>query len=148
MAFDGFTTAAVTYELSEKLAGGYISKIIQPEHDELLITVKTQTGNYRLLLSANPSLPLANITSSNKQAPMTAPNFCMLLRKHLGGGRISSIVQPSLERIIVFTIDHRNELGDPCSKRLIIELMGKHSNIIFTDTDDMILDSIRRFPDI
>lgn len=146
MAFDGFTTAAIAYELSEKLGGGYISKIIQPEHDELLLTVKTPAGNFRLLLSANPSLPLANITQENKPAPMTAPNFCMLLRKHLGGGRIASIKQPSLERILVFTIEHRNELGDPCEKRLIIELMGKHSNIIFTDTENTILDAIRRVP--
>ncbi len=146
MAFDGFTTANLQYELSRELTGGYISKIIQPEPDELLLTVKAPGGNRRLLLSANPSLPLVHLTESNKTAPMTAPVFCMLLRKHIGGGKILDILQPSLERILVFIIEHRNEMGDLCRKKLILELMGKHSNIIFADENDQILDAIRRVP--
>ncbi len=146
MAFDGFAVANIRHELAENIEGYYISKIIQPESDELIITFKGPEGNRRLLLSANPSLPLAHLTDSNKQAPMTAPNFCMLLRKHLGGGRVLAVRQPSLERILEFQIEHRDELGDLCRKSLIIELMGKHSNIIFTDDKGMIIDSIKRVP--
>ena len=143
MAFDGFTTAALVSELNNKLLDGRISKIAQPEPDELLLTIKSASGNYRLLLCANASLPLVYLTEQNKPSPLTAPGFCMLLRKHIGGGHIISVEQPSLERIIVFTIEHRDEMGDLCRKKLIAEIMGKHSNIIFCDDKDMILDSIK-----
>lgn len=143
MAFDGITIACMTHELSEKLTGGRISKIAQPEADELLLTVKTREGNYRLLLSASASLPLVYLTGENKPSPLTAPNFCMLLRKHISGGRILSVVQPSLERIIRFEIEHLDEMGDLCRKYLIIEIMGKHSNLIFCTDKDQIIDSIK-----
>ena len=146
MAFDGFAVANIRHELTENIEGYYISKITQPESDELIITFKGPEGNRRLLLSANPSLPLAHLTENNKPAPLTAPNFCMLLRKHLGGGRVLAVRQPSLERILEIQIEHRDEMGDLCQKALIIELMGKHSNIIFTDDSGMIIDSIRRVP--
>lgn len=144
MALDGITVSCLKKELQDSLLGGYIMKIAQPEKDELLITIKNNGTQYRLSASANPSLPLLYITDKNKQSPITAPGFCMLLRKHIGSGHITCIEQPSLERVIIFTIEHRNELGDPCKKKLIIELMGKHSNIIFTDENNVILDSIRR----
>lgn len=143
MAFDGITIAAMVSELQTKLLGGRINKIAQPEADELMITAKGPTGNCRLLVSASASLPLIYFTDKNKPSPMTAPNFCMLLRKHIGSARIVSITQPGLERIIRFELEHLNELGDPCRKYLIVELMGKHSNIIFCDEQDMILDSIK-----
>ncbi|MCD8249720.1 MAG: NFACT family protein, partial [Lachnospiraceae bacterium] len=144
MAFDGITVACMAHELNTKLSGGRISKIVQPETDELLLTVKAKEGNVRLLLSASASLPLVYLTETNKTAPMTAPNFCMLLRKHLSGGRILSVTQPSMERVLRFEIEHLDELGDLCRKYLIIELMGKHSNIIFCTQDDQIIDSIKR----
>ncbi len=143
MAFDGMTIACLAHELNEKLKDGRISKIAQPETDELLLTVKSRQGNFRLLLSASASLPLAYLTDSNKPGPLTAPNFCMLLRKHLSGGRILSIVQPSLERILRFEIEHLDELGDVCRKCLVVEIMGKHSNIIFLNDRDMVIDSIK-----
>lgn len=143
MAFDGITIACMAHELNKKLTGGRISKIAQPEADELLLTVKSQQGNFRLLLSASASLPLIYLTDTNKPSPMTAPNFCMLLRKHLSGGRIISITQPSMERILRFEIEHLDEMGDLCRKYLIIEIMGKHSNIIFCTDTDMIIDSIK-----
>ena len=121
MAFDGITIANLKEELSSALVGGRITKIAQPETDELLFTIKNEGSQYRLLLSASASLPLAYLTGENKQSPMTAPNFCMLLRKHIGGGRILSVTQPSLERILHFTIEHLNELGDLCRKTLIVE---------------------------
>ncbi|MBR3761236.1 MAG: NFACT family protein [Lachnospiraceae bacterium] len=143
MAFDGITIACLVKELSDKLTGGRIYKIAQPEADELLLTIKTNSGQYRLVLSASASLPLVYLTETNKQSPFTAPNFCMLLRKHLQNGRIVEISQPGLERIIHIVIEHLDELGDLRRKTLIIELMGKHSNIIFVNEEQMILDSIK-----
>lgn len=144
MAFDGLTICALQKELYKKLINGRINKIAQTEKDELLLTIKSSEGQFRLLLSANPTLPLAYLTSVNKPAPLTAPNFCMLLRKHINNGRITDISQPGLERILDIKIDHLDEMGDPCVKHLIIEMMGKHSNIIFTDDNSKIIDSIKR----
>ncbi len=143
MAFDGIAVAGLREELKKNLTGMHITKIAQPEPDELLITCKGNSMQKRLLISANASLPLLYLTDRNKPSPQTAPNFCMLLRKHIGSGRIVSITQPSLERILIFTIQHLDELGDLREKRLIVELMGKHSNIIFCDETDKILDSIK-----
>ena len=143
MAFDGIVVADLVHELRKELLNGRIARIVQPEPDELLITVKTQEGQKRLLICADASLPLVYLTDTNKPAPMSAPNFCMLLRKHIGSGRITDISQPKLERIIRFTIEHLNELGDLCRKLLIVEIMGKHSNIIFCTEDGKIIDSIK-----
>lgn len=143
MAFDGITIAAMIKELNTSLQGGRINKIAQPENDELLITARGQDGQKRLLLSASPSLPLLYFTSKNRISPLTAPNFCMLLRKHIGSARITDITQPGMERVVQFHLEHLNELGDVCHKVLIMELMGKHSNLIFCDDKGMILDSIK-----
>lgn len=146
MAFDGIVIANLVKELNEHILHGRISKIAQPENDELLLTIKGNSGQVRLLLSASASLPLIYLTKANKPSPMTAPNFCMLLRKHIANGRIVNIRQPHMERIINFEIEHLNELGDLCHKRLIVEIMGKHSNIIFCDEDGKIIDSIKHIP--
>ena len=143
MAFDGLTIANLVYELNKDLTGGRLYKIAQPESDELLLTIKTGSSQKRLLLSADASLPLVYLTSANKPSPMTAPGFCMLLRKHLQNGRILRITQPGLERIIRMDVEHLDEMGDLCQKSLIIEIMGKHSNIIFINEGGMILDSIK-----
>lgn len=143
MAFDGITIANIVYELQESLINGRIYKIAQPEPDELLITIKTNNGQRRLFISAGASLPLIYLTDKNKPSPMTAPGFCMLLRKHLQNGRIISISQPGLERIIHIMIEHYDEMGDLCQKTIVVEIMGKHSNIILCNQDNMILDSIK-----
>lgn len=143
MAFDGVTIAGIVSELQDKLIGNRLYKIAQPEKDELLLTIKGSCGQVRMLMSADASLPLLYLTDKNKTSPMTAPNFCMLLRKHLQNARIVSVTQPGLERIVRFELEHLNELGDLCRKYLIIELMGKHSNIIFCDDKNMIIDSIK-----
>ncbi|MDE5939327.1 MAG: NFACT family protein [Lachnospiraceae bacterium] len=143
MAFDGITIANITKELAETLLGGRIYKIAQPESDELLLTIKNNGRQYRLLLSADASLPMVYLTENNKPGPMTAPGFCMLLRKHLQNARITAVSQPGLERIIHLHLEHLNELGDLCEKKLIVEIMGKHSNIIFCDDQDRIIDSIK-----
>lgn len=143
MAFDGVTIAGIVNELKEQITGNRIYKIAQPEKDELILTIKGSCGQVRLLMSADASLPLIYVTDKNKTSPMTAPNFCMLLRKHLQNARIVSVTQPGLERVVRIELEHLNELGDLCSKYLIIELMGKHSNIIFCDDKNMIIDSIK-----
>lgn len=143
MAFDGITIANIVHELNRNLLDGRINKIAQPETDELLLTIKTPGGQRRLSISASASLPLIYLTEGNKPSPMTAPNFCMLLRKHINNGRITKIWQPKLERIIHFEIEHLDELGDLCKKELIVEIMGKHSNIIFCSEDGTIIDSIK-----
>lgn len=143
MAFDGITIAGLVRELDTRLTGGRIAKIAQPEKDELMLTIKSNRENYRLLISASASLPLIYLTGQNKPSPLTAPNFCMLLRKHIGSAKILSIRQPGLERIIEFELEHLDEMGDLCRKRLIVEIMGKHSNIIFCQPDGTIIDSIK-----
>ncbi|HEX3021242.1 MAG TPA: NFACT RNA binding domain-containing protein [Lachnospiraceae bacterium] len=143
MALDGLVIANVIKELNDKLLGGRINKISQPENDELILLIKNNRDQYRLFLSASASLPLIYITQENKPNPITAPNFCMLLRKHLNSARILSITQPGLERIVDLEIEHLNELGDVCTKHLIIEIMVKHSNIIFCDDKKKIVDSIK-----
>ena len=129
MAFDGIVISNVVRDMKEKLIDGRIYKIYQPEKDELNIVIKNNRENYRLLMSA-------------KENPMTAPNFCMLLRKHINNGRIVDVYQPGFERIVVMVIEHLDELGDLKRKKLIIETMGKHSNIIFATDENVIIDSI------
>ena len=147
MAFDGITVAGLCSELQETAAGGRIYKIAQTDKNELVITIRPAAergkGQIRLYLCADPSLPLVYLTRTSRQAPLQAPAFCMLLRKHLQNGRIVSITQPGLERILRFEVEHRNEMGDLCTHCLVVEIMGKHSNIIFLDDSDTIVDSIR-----
>ncbi|WP_405375197.1 NFACT family protein [Pseudobutyrivibrio sp.] len=146
MALDGISIHALVDEFNNQLLNGKINKISQPEREELLITINTQNGNKRLLISANASLPFIYITDENKPAPATAPGFCMLLRKHIGAGRIIEIQQMGLERAIRFKIQHLNDMGDITFKYLYVEIMGKHSNIIFCNEENMILDSIKHVP--
>ncbi len=143
MAFDGITIACMVHELSEKLVGGRITKISQPEKEEVLLTVKSLSGQYRLFISASASLPLIYLTEENKPAPLTAPNFCMVLRKYLQGGRVVSVTQPGLERVIQIKVEHLDEMGDTCIRVLCFELMGKYSNLILCDDKNVILDSLK-----
>lgn len=143
MAFDGIVVANLVHELNQNILNSKISKIAQPEKDELLFTLKNPGGQFRLSMSASASLPFLYLTEKNKPSPMTAPSFCMVLRKHIGNGRITKISQPGLDRIIRFEIEHLDDLGDLCHKLLIVELMGKHSNIIFCKEDGTIIDSIK-----
>ncbi len=145
MPFDGSVINSVIYELDQKILNGKIDKIYQPEKDELILGIRGNRENLKLLLSASPIYPRLHLTTENKSNPMTAPSFCMLLRKHLLGGKIISIHQPEFERIIEISIECLDELGYSTSKMLIIEIMGRHSNIIFVDKDsNKIIDSIKR----
>ncbi|MGG4453495.1 Rqc2 family fibronectin-binding protein [Brevibacillus porteri] len=141
MAFDGVVTRSVAREL-HKLVGGRISKIHQPHHSDIVMQVRTQGETVKFLLSANPTYPRLHITTEEFTNPLEAPMFCMLLRKHCEGGVIESVQQIGMERIIHFDIRTRDELGDTAVRRIIVEIMGKHSNIILIDpATGIILDS-------
>lgn len=145
MAFDGITIYALVQELNQKLCNGYIEKIFQPESDELNINIRNNKRNYTLLLSSNANNPRVYIALNTKPNPKIAPPFCMLMRKNLTRGRILSIMQPLMERIIEIEIATFNELGDQVNKVLIIEIMGRHSNIILVNKEtNIIIDSIKR----
>ncbi len=144
MAFDGFVTFGIVAELSGLLTGGKIDKIYQPEKDELVVSVRTKMGQYKVLLSAATSNPRLHLTEINRENPLTAPLFCMILRKHLAGGTIKSITQQGFDRIVRFDIECYTEMGDKTEKSLICEIMGRHSNIILIQNDGKIIDSIKR----
>ena len=144
MAFDGITIANLVHEFKEAPWRADASlKSPSPKRTSFSLAIKNNRENYRLQISASASLPLIYLTDKNKPSPMTAPNFCMLLRKHIGSARIVDISQPGLERIIQFELEHLDEMGDLCRKKLIVEIMGKHSNIIFCKEDGTIIDSIK-----
>lgn len=151
MAYDGLVVSATVKEFRERLIGGKIAKITQPEKDEIHLVVRNQKENTKVQISVNPSLPLCTVYDGNKPSPVTAPNFCMTLRKHIGNGLITDVRQPEqklhmdgLERVILFEIEHLDEMGDRGKRILSVELMGKYSNIILLREDYTIIDSIRR----
>ena len=145
MGYDGIFAGAVARQLAETLAGSRIEKVTQPEPDQIILQVNTVEGRKKLLLSAAPRSAGVWFTELTYENPQVAPNFCMLLRKHIQGGRISAVTQVETERIIFFDIDAIGEMGYTVSRRLIAECMGKHSNLILIDRESgKILDSIKR----
>lgn len=144
MAFDGIVTRAMAKELHDTLATGRLSKIYQPTDTEIVLTFRSKGKNHALLLSAHPSYARVHITNDTYQNPQNPPMFCMLLRKHLAGGFLEKVEQFENERIIQLSFVSKDELGDQTSKRIIMEVMGKHSNIMLVDNEtDMIIDSIK-----
>lgn len=147
MSFDGIVVKSVTYELFNLLNNGRIEKVYQPENDEIMLSIRNGSNNYKLLISASSSNPRIYITNETKVNPITPPMFCMLLRKHIQSGRIIDIYQYSMDRVICIDIQSLDELGVLSTKTLIIEIMGKHSNIILIDKKtNRIFDSIKRVP--
>lgn len=143
MALDGIVLSNIVNELKQVLIGGRIDKIHQTEKDELMLAIRSSRINHKLLLTSNSSYARVHLTERIKVSPPAPPMFCMLLRKHLSGGKILDITMPDFERIVEFHIEAVNELGDKEPKKLIIEIMGRHSNIILTKEDYTILDSIK-----
>ncbi len=146
MALDAVAIRAVTGELG-CLVGGRVDKIYQPERDEIVIHIRTREETYRLVISASTAHPRIHLTNSAKKNPATAPLFCMLLRKHIGGGRITAVEQPDFERMVRITIESYTELGELTEKQLTAEIMGRYSNIILIGADGRIIDSIKRIDD-
>ncbi|MDM5198810.1 NFACT RNA binding domain-containing protein [Fictibacillus enclensis] len=147
MSFDGIATRAVSHEIKNKLQSGKITKIYQPDKTDLLFTVRAGGRNHKLLVSANPSFSRVQLTEQSYDNPAIPPMFCMLLRKHMEGSVIESIEQVDLERIIHIKVKNRDEIGDIAYKTLIIEIMGRHSNIILVDDKTgLISDCIKHIP--
>lgn len=144
MAFDSLVMTAVVTELSEKLTGGRISKIYQPEPDELILLLYAGGRNYRLVLSAHPRYARLHLTGVEKKNPPSPPTFCMLMRKYLDGGRVLSVQQVGRERICHIRVGVTDELGNPAQFLLIAEVMGKHSNVVLINPQGRIVDAVRR----
>lgn len=143
MALDGVVLSNIIYELKDLLLGGRVDKIYQPEKDEIIMSVRSLGSNYKILFTSNASHARVHLTKIQKDNPVTPPIFCMVLRKHIAGGKIVNISQPNFERILNVDIEALNEMGDTTVKRLIIEIMGKHSNIMLLDENETIIDSIK-----
>jgi predicted ribosome quality control (RQC) complex YloA/Tae2 family protein len=143
LPFDGIVAKSIVDELSEKLASGRIEKVFQPEADEIVLLVRAWNKNQKLVLSASPNYPRIHLTDAVKENPAAPPVFCMMLRKHLSGGKILSFEFNDYERIIGIVIEAANELGDISEKKLVIEIMGRYSNIILLNNDNRILDAIK-----
>jgi predicted ribosome quality control (RQC) complex YloA/Tae2 family protein len=143
MPFDGIVTRAVTEELNNELTPGKITKIYQPTSTELVFTIRSHGKNHSLLFSIHPTYARFHITEEAFQNPREAPMFCMVLRKHLMGAQLKEIKQYGMERIVTFHVQARNEIGDISDKTLIVELMGKHSNVMLVNDEEMIYDSLK-----
>jgi len=143
MPFDGIATKCIITELQEKLIGARIQNIYMPEKDEVVLSLYNDKNNYKLVMSANPSCSRIHLTTYKKENPKTPPNFCMFLRKHIASGRILAIQFHNYERLIDFIIESRNELRDMQQKRLIVELTGRNCNVIVTNNNNIILDSLK-----
>ena len=144
MPIDAVFLESLRCELQEQLLACRVDKVQQPERDTILLSMRGPNGGGKLLLTASPNHPRIQLTSLSFENPAQPPMFCMLLRKHLTGGRLVSISQPPLERLVELTFDCIDEMGTPCQKKLILEIMGRNSNLILTGADGRILDCLRR----
>ena len=148
MPFDGIVTKKVTYELNNVLSGGKIDKIYEPNNSEILLGIYSGGKNYLLDICTSSDKYRICLTTNKKANPQNAPNFCMVLRKHILGYRIKNIETIGLERIVIITLEGVDELGEPVIKKMIVELMGKHSNIILVKENNVIIDSLSRYEKI
>lgn len=144
MPLDAITMTALTQELRGALLGGKVDKIYQPARDEVVLHMRASGGNVKLLLSANPAHPRAQLTEISRENPETPPMFCMLLRKYFTGGRLLDIEQPSMERLLELRFETLNDLGDRVERRLVLECIGRRSNLIMLDGEGRITDCLRR----
>ena len=143
MAFDGIVTKSIVSELNKFILDGKINKVFEPNKNEIILGIYNKGKNYALNCTISVDNYRINLTTNSKPNPLNAPNFCMLLRKHIIGGKIKNISTPGLERIVVLDLECYNELNDLITKKLVIELMGKHSNIILLNDKNIIIDSLR-----
>ncbi len=145
MPLDAVTLSALTAELRPQLVGAKIEKVQQPQRDMILLTVRSRdSGSRRLVLSGGPGSARIHFTEASFENPASPPMFCMLLRKHLVGSRIRAVVQPGRERLLILELDGYNELGDPVEKRLVLELIGRNTNLILVGSEGHVIDCLRR----
>ena len=144
MAFDAFFLTAVLDEVRARCIGARVDKIHQPSRDTVIIHLRCREGRERLLFAANPTAPRLHLTAASPENPAEPPMFCMLLRKHLLGARLTEITQPPMERAATFTFDCTDEMGFPVQKRLVAELMGRTCNLYLLSPEGRILDCLRR----
>ena len=144
MAFDAFFLTAVLDEIRQKAIGARVEKIHQPGRDTVILLLRCESGREKLIFAPNPAAPRLHLTTANPENPDQPPMFCMLLRKHLSGARLSEITQPAMERAATFTFDCTDEMGFPVQKRLVAELMGRTCNLYLLGPDGRILDCLRR----
>ena len=144
MAFDAFFLSAVLEEVRTRCIGARVEKIHQPARDTIIVHLRCQEGREKLLFAANPTAPRLHLTAASPENPAQPPMFCMLLRKHLLGAKLMGITQPPMERAAAFRFDCTDEMGSPTQKHLILEIMGRNSNLILTAEDGRILDCLRR----
>ena len=144
MAFDAFFMGAVLDEIREKATGARVEKIHQPSRDTVILLLRCESGREKLLIAANPAAPRLHLTTASPENPDQPPMFCMLLRKHLSGARLSRIGQLPMERMAEFFFDCTDEMGYPVQKRLVVELMGRTCNLYLLDPDGRIIDCLRR----
>jgi predicted ribosome quality control (RQC) complex YloA/Tae2 family protein len=142
MPLDGVTAKCLAVELNEQLADARVDRIVQPDRFDVILQLRCDSSNYRLILSANPSAPRVHLTTESRENPSIPPMFCMLLRKHLLGARLLGVSTPGYERIFELRFDTINEIGDHQEKKLVVEIMGRHSNIILLNSDGRIHDAI------
>lgn len=143
MALDGVLLSGIINELSNTIVSGRVDKIYQTEKDELQLIIRNKGTNYRLLISASANHPRIHISKYSKDNPESPPMFCMVLRKHLLGARVKSLTQPLFDRIAELTFEVITDMGDLEERKLIVEIMGRHSNVILLDASDRIIDSIK-----
>lgn len=144
MSLDGIFLNSITGDLYKKLIGGRVDKIHQPDKNEIVISIRSKGENFKLLITAISNSPRLHLTNVTRQNPLEPPMFCMLLRKHLTSAHITNIKQINFDRIVEISFECKDELGTTVHKSLITEIMGKHSNIIFVNEDNTIIDSIKR----
>ena len=143
MPFDGIVLKGVVAELNSLLAGGRIEKIFQTERDEIVLLCHAFSTHYRLLISASPANPRIHLTTEKKNNPVIAPPFCMVLRKYLQGAKILGVRQNGYDRVVTLTAETRNDMGDLEEKQLVVEIMGRHSNVILLNREGVIHDAIK-----
>ena len=144
MPMDALCLSAVCREVEPAVLGGRIDKIYQPSRDEILLQIRGRAGSCRLLLSANPSRPRLQLTDLPRENPAEPPMFCMLLRKYLAGGKILALRQPPMERLVELVVEATNEMGDKVRRRLVLEAMGRRTNLLLLDGEDRIVVCLRR----
>ena len=144
MPMDALCLSAVLRESDQAIIGGRIDKIHQPTRDEIILQIRSRAGACRLLLTANPSWPRMQLTEQPRENPAEPPMFCMLLRKYLSGGKILEVRQPPMERLAELVIEASNEMGDKVTRRLILEAMGRRTNLVLLDGEGRIVDCLKR----